>query len=80
MPTLMHMLHAYEPLLVGWIASVHSRRHATRTQLLEQLLMGWTVGGMPVVGGDNGNDGTLCCKMGVPYVMKGVCHSALQSF
>src|SRR5882757_3165838 len=25
--TLTHMLHAYKPLLVGWIASMHSRQH-----------------------------------------------------
>jgi len=59
------MLHAYKPLLVGWIVSVHSRQHATCTQLLEQLLMGWTVGGMLVVGDDNGDDGEEhhhCCK------------------
>jgi hypothetical protein len=36
------MLHAYELLLVGWITSVHSRQHTTHTQLLEQLLVGWT--------------------------------------
>jgi hypothetical protein len=65
MPTLTHTLHAYEPLLIGWIASVHGRQHATHTQLLEQLLMGWTVGGMPAVGDDNGDDGEEhhhCCE------------------
>ena len=40
MLTLMHTLHAYEPPLIGWIASVHGQQHATCTQLLEQLLIG----------------------------------------
>ena len=64
MPALMHMLHAYEPLLIGWIVSVHGRQHATCIQLLEQLLMGWTAGGMPAVGsdGDDGEEHHHCCK------------------
>ena len=46
---------------------MHSRRHTIRTRLLEQLLVGWTAGGMRTVDDDDGDDGEehhhhCCCK------------------
>jgi hypothetical protein len=45
------------------IPQQYSRQHTTCIQPLEQLLMGWTVGGMLTLGDDNGEEHHHhCCE------------------